>query len=140
MHGSDVKSTQTRGRGTYPRVMAVRLAALLAGLFLLGSSAAVAAKPKTEAQADAAQLKASMVKKFKATSGLRGVKIGKVVCVLPKNGAVFHCTADTNAPASRENIVFKIAVTLHDNDATSVTWQITSEACSDSKTHAKLAC
>ncbi len=120
--------------------MAKRLAVLLIGLFLLGSSTAIAAKPKTEAQAYAAQLKGSMVKKFKATPQLRGVKIGKVVCVLPKNGAVFHCTADTNAPASRENIVFKVAVTLHDNDALSVTWKITSQACSDSKTHAKLAC
>ncbi len=120
--------------------MVVRLAALLAGLFLLGTSAAVGAKPKTEAQADAAQLKASMVKKFKATPALHGVKIGKVVCVLPRNGAVFHCTADANAPAARENIVFEVAVTLHDKDATTVTWQVTSEACSDSKTHAKLSC
>ncbi len=123
--------------------MATRLAALLGALLLLGTvltGAALAAKPLTEAQADAAALKKSMVKKFKATPALHGVNIGKVVCVLPKNGVVFHCTVDTNAPASRENIVFKVAVTLHDNDATSVTWQITSQACSDSKTHAKIAC
>ncbi len=123
--------------------MAARLTALLGALLLLGttaSSAALAAKPLTEAQADAAALKKSMVKKFASSRALRGVTIGTVVCVLPKNGAVFHCTADTSAPASRENIVFKVAVTLHDNDATSVTWRITSQACSDSKTHAKIAC
>jgi hypothetical protein len=119
--------------------MAARLA-LVVGLLLLGAPAALAAKPLTEAQADAVALKASMVKKFKSTPALRGVTIGKVVCVLPKNGVVFHCTVDSNAPASRENLIFGVAVTLHDNDATSVTWRVTSQACSDSKTHAKIAC
>lgn len=120
--------------------MAARVAALVAGLFLLGSSAALAAKPKTEAQADAAQLKASMVKKFKHTSSLSSLAIGKVVCVLPKNGATFHCTAATSSKKFREDIVFKVAVTLHDNDATTVSWTFTGQSCSDSVTHKKIAC
>ena len=108
--------------------------------FLTCVSAAAAAKPKTEAQADAAAIKASMAKTFAHTKSLQGLKIGKVICVLPKNGATFHCTAYTNSAAAHEDIVFKIAATLHDNDATSVTWRMTSDACSDSTSHAKIAC
>jgi hypothetical protein len=113
-------------------------AAAIFALFVLGALPALAAKPKTEAQADAAALKASMVTSFKKT--LPGVIIGKVVCVLPQNGATFHCTAYTTAPASHENIVFKVAATLHDNDAMSVTWQLTSHSCTDSVTHKPFKC
>src|ERR1700730_4091830 len=112
-------------------------AALLA-LSVLGAAPAFAAKPKTEAQADAAALKASMVTSFKKQ--LPGVTIGNVVCVLPLNGATFHCTAYTTAPASHENIVFKVAATLHDNDAMSVTWRLTSHSCTDSVTHKPFKC
>jgi hypothetical protein len=106
----------------------------------LATTPALAAKPQTEAQYDAASLKASMVKKFKNTASLKSVVIGKVVCVLPKNGATFHCTADTSSKAAHENLVFKVAATLHDNDATSVTWSMTSVSCTDSTTHKKITC
>jgi hypothetical protein len=109
-------------------------------LLAVGSIPAMAAKPKTEAQAYAAQVKASMVKKFKNTSGLSGLKIGKVVCVLPKNGVTFHCTAHTSSAAQHENVVFQVAATLHDNDAMTVSWVMTSHTCTDSRTGKKLAC
>jgi hypothetical protein len=121
--------------------MSIRFAgAALLALLVLGAVPALAAKPKTEAQADAAALKASMVKTFKNTKSLAGVKIGKVVCVLPKNGATFHCTASTTAPSAHEDIVFKVAATLHDNDALSVTWKLTGQSCSDSGTHKSIQC
>ena len=113
-------------------------AAVFLALLVLGAVPAFAAKPKTEAQADAAALKASMVTSFKKK--LPGVIIGKVACVLPVNGASFHCTAYTTAPASHENIVFKVIATLHDNDALSVTWQLTSHSCTDSVTHKPFKC
>jgi hypothetical protein len=113
-------------------------AAALLALLVLGAVPASAAKPKTEAEADAAALKASMVTSFKKK--LPGVIIGNVVCVLPLNGATFHCTAYTTAPTSHENIVFKVAATLHDNDAMSVTWQLTSHSCTDSVTHKPFTC
>lgn len=113
---------------------------LTAGIVLGAPVGAFAAKPLTEAQSDALALKTSMVKSFKATPQLRGVKIGNVVCVLPLNGATFHCTVHTSAAAAHEDIVFKVAATLHDNDATSVTWKVTSQSCTDSGTHAKIAC
>jgi hypothetical protein len=106
----------------------------------LAAAPALAAKPQTQAQYDAAALKVSMVKKFKSTASLKSVVIGKVVCVLPKNGATFHCTANTSSKPAHEDLVFKVAATLHDNDATSVTWTMTSVSCSDSTTHKKLAC
>ncbi len=112
--------------------------AVLFALLLLAAVPALAAKPKTEAQADAAALKASMIPTFKKE--LPGVSIGKVVCVLPLNGVTFHCTAYTTAPASHENIVFKVAATLHDNDAMTVTWKLTSHSCTDSVTHKPFKC
>jgi hypothetical protein len=113
-------------------------AAVLGASLALGAVPALAARPTTEAQADAAALKASMVTAFKRQ--LPGVLIGNVVCVLPLNGVTFHCTAYTTAPKSHENIVFKVAATLHDNDAMSVTWRLTSHSCSDSVTHKPFAC
>jgi hypothetical protein len=113
-------------------------AATLVALLALAALPAAAAKPKTEAQADAAALKASMVTTFKKQ--LPGVVVGNVVCVLPQNGATFHCTAYTTAPSAHENIVFKVAATLHDNDAMSVTWKLTSHTCTDSVTHKPFAC
>jgi hypothetical protein len=119
--------------------MRLRLSAsVLLALLVLGAGTAGAAKPKTEAQADAAALKASMIPTFKKE--LPGVRIGNVVCVLPLNGATFHCTAYTTAPASHENIVFKVAATLHDNDAMTVTWTLTSHTCTDSVTHKPFKC
>ena len=115
-------------------------AAALLALLVLGAVPALAAKPKTEAQADAAALKASMVTSFKKSKQLSVLTIGKVVCALPLNGATFHCTAYTTAPAAHENIVFKVAATLHDNDAMSVTWQLTSHSCTDSVTHKPFKC
>jgi hypothetical protein len=113
---------------------------LTLGIVFAAPAGALAATPKTEAQSDALALKASMTKSFKTSAQLRGVNIGNVLCVLPANGSTFHCTVHTSAAAAHEDIVFKVAATLHDNDATSVTWKVTSSSCTDSGTHARISC
>jgi hypothetical protein len=117
----------------------------LAGFAIVALSALVTAsalpatpKPLTQKQYAEKTLKLSMVTYFKKTPQLSGVKIGKVDCVLPKNGVTFHCTVHTSAPKAHENIVFKLAAPLH--EVGTVTWTMTSHACTDSGTHKALAC
>jgi hypothetical protein len=120
--------------------MKLRLAeaGLVVGMMaLVGSgSALAAATPKTQAQAVEVSLKTSMTAAFKKEK--LALTIGKVTCVLPKNGAVVHCTADaTGPPADHEDVVFKVAATLRDSGQ--ITWTAT-HTCSDSKTHKPFKC
>jgi hypothetical protein len=109
------------------------LAALLA---LLVPVTALAAKAPTQLQYTEQKLKTSMMN----SSQLKplGLRYGAVKCVLPKNGNVVHCTVHATAPKARENIVFKVTETLKQTGQ--MTWAITSDACSDSKTGQKLSC
>lgn len=121
--------------GMSVRSAGVALLATLVALGLVGASAA-APKPKTQTQAIEQTLKVSMTKSFKKQ--LPGVVIGKLVCVLPKNGVVVHCTVHTSAPKNQENIVFKVTATLHDNGT--ISWTSTSHSCTDSKTGKPFKC
>jgi hypothetical protein len=112
--------------------------ALLLGAFaaLLVPAAALAAKQPTQKQFTEQKLKTAMT----SSPSLKplGLKFGVVACVLPKNGTVVNCTVHASAPKARENIVFKVRETL--NEEGNMSWRITSDACSDSKTGQKLSC
>jgi L-aminopeptidase/D-esterase-like protein len=114
--------------------MRILLLGALAALLIV--PAALAAKAPTQKQYTEQKLKTAMM----TSSQLKGLglKWGTVTCVLPKNGNIVHCTVHASAPAARENIVFKVKETLKETGAMS--WAITSDACSDSKTGQKLAC
>jgi hypothetical protein len=121
--------------------MKVRLAEaalIVVGMIALvaSGSAVGATKPKTQAQAVEMSLKTSMIATFKKEK--LALTVGKVTCVLPKNGAVVHCTAAaTGPPADHEDVVFKVAATLQDSGK--ITWTAT-HTCSDSKTHKPFKC
>jgi hypothetical protein len=114
--------------------MRIFLLATLA--MLLVPLTALAAKPLTQKQYTEKKLKTAMM----SSSELKplGLTWGAVACVLPKNGNVVNCTVHASAPKARENIVFKVRETLTQEGA--MTWKITSDACSDSKTGQKLSC
>jgi hypothetical protein len=103
---------------------------------LLLVPAALAAKAPTQKQYTEQKLKAAMM----SSAQLKGLGLtwGAVTCVLPKNGNIVHCTVHASAPKAQENIVFKVKETLKETGAMS--WAITSDACSDSKTGQKLSC
>jgi hypothetical protein len=103
---------------------------------LLAPAAALAAKAPTQAQYTAQGLVKAMMKS--ASLKPLGLTWGKVLCVLPKNGNVFHCTVHTSSPKAQENIVFQVKATLDEEG--NVKWTITSDACSDSKSGQKLSC
>jgi hypothetical protein len=110
------------------------LLSALAALFLVPF--ALAAKAPTQKQYSEQKLKTAMMSSAQL-KGL-GLKWGAVSCVLPKNGNIVHCTVHASSPKAQENIVFKVRETLKETGTMS--WAITSDACSDSKTGKKLSC
>jgi hypothetical protein len=111
-------------------------AAALAAAALLAAGHALAAKPRTQKQYAELRLKQAM--NSWARKKVPGLTIDTVSCVLPKNGVVVRCTARASAPKYREKVVFGVKETLH--PVGTMTWLVTSEACSDSKTGGKLRC
>jgi len=97
---------------------------------LAAPSAALAAKPLTQKQFAEQRLKVEMT--AWAKKNIPGLEIGKVTCVLPRNGNVVHCTVASTAPKYRENITFQVREVL--SQAGTMTWTATSRKCTDSKT------
>jgi hypothetical protein len=114
----------------------MRIFALTILAAALLAPAAVAAKPPTQLQYTQQGLLKAMMK----SPSLKplGLTWGKVACVLPTSGNVFHCTVHASAPKAQENIVFQVKATL--TAVGNVSWGITSDACSDAKTGKKLSC
>lgn len=118
------------------RRRSILAAAAVAAVALLVAGQALAAKPLTQKQFAEARLK--QVLNAWARKTVPGLAIGTVTCVLPENGVVIHCTAKASAPKYRENLVFKVTETLHETGTMS--WAITSKACSDSRTGQSIQC
>jgi hypothetical protein len=116
-------------RALLPIAASTLLAAVAAGH-------ALAAEPLTQKQY--AELKMKQAITSWAKKNVPGLRVGATSCTLPRNGVVIRCTVQSTAPKYRENIVFKVKETLH--DVGTVSWVVTSRACSDSKTHATITC
>jgi uncharacterized lipoprotein YbaY len=90
----------------------------------------------TPGQAFANQLKAKITPVFKQQAPQ--LELGKVTCVLPKNGNVVSCQAHFGYPSAHVNVVYGIKATLEQTGQ--LRWTTTSHACTNAKTGEKLPC
>ena len=111
------------------------LVAVTGAVALAGTGTALGAAP-TEAQAFATKLKSFIAPTFKKQAPK--LVLGKVTCVLPKNGTVVHCNAHFAYPSGGLNVVYKIKATLLETGV--IKWTTTSHSCTDAKTGKSQAC
>ena len=117
--------------------MSIRSAgiALVAAGAVIWSAPALGATPAQNA-AFAKQLSAEIKPIFKKQAPK--LVLGKVTCVLPKNGTVVRCKAHFSYSSAKANVVYAIKATLEETGT--IKWTTTGHTCTDAKTGKKLAC
>jgi hypothetical protein len=116
------------------KILAMR-AMLGAAALLVFAPLAVAATPAQNA-AFAKQLRPQIKPVFEKQAPQ--LVLGKVTCLLPRNGNVIHCKAHFTYPKARANIVYLIKATLLDTGK--LKWTTTSHSCTDARSGKKLPC
>ena len=111
-----------------------RLAAILLGTLVLAAPAAAA----TPGQILAATLKPVMQQQFR--SKVKGLVFTKVTCVVPVKSKLIagHCRAAFTV--KRVNLLGVYQVVASISAKGRLGWHTTSVACTDAKTHKKIAC
>jgi hypothetical protein len=109
--------------------------AVVGAVAFAGPGTALAATP-TEAQAFATKLATYMKPVFKKQAPK--LVLGKVTCVLPKNGNVVHCKAHFAYPSGGLNIVYQVKATLLETGM--IKWTAGSHTCTNAKTGKTVSC
>jgi hypothetical protein len=107
----------------------------MGAIALAGAGTTLGAAP-TEAQAFATKLRSYIGPTFKKQAPK--LVLGKVTCVLPKNGTVVRCKAHFAYPSGNANVLYNIKATLLETGV--IKWTTTTHSCTNAKTGKTLAC